>query len=103
MIGIGKFRGTLHPNIDESHTFGFKKALGGNWNVAQCLHGDPEQKTVKHIEPDLDLGKGVTHRSKLQNIKPKEFDVNKTFGVPSIRSDLKRTNPSISDLIVNFI
>ena len=100
MVGQPKFKGTLNTNIDDDHRFGSKNVLAGNWNVAKCIHGDPEQKTIKHIEPDLDLGKTVVYRSKMQNLKPKDFDVEKTFGVPSIRQDLNPKSVSISDLTV---
>lgn len=101
MVGRSKFKGTLHPSIDENHTFGAKSVLGGNWNVAKCIHGDPEEKTSKHLEPDLDLGKPTLHRSKLQNAQPKDIDPEKTFGVPSIRNDLKRGKVSVADLTVS--
>jgi hypothetical protein len=101
MLGRSKFKGTLHPSIDENFTFGVKNVLSGAWNVAQCIHGDPEEKTSKHYEPDPDLGKTVLHRSKLINLQPKEIDPEKTFGVPSIRGDLKRTKPaSVCDMTV---
>jgi hypothetical protein len=100
MVGRGKFRGTLHPSIEENHTFGVMNILSGTWNVAKCIHGDPEEKTSKHLEPDADLGKTLLHRSKLQNVQPREVVPEKVFGLPSIRSDLKRSRICVSDLTV---
>lgn len=101
MVGRSKFKGTLHPDLDETYTFGFKKD-SQNWNVAKCIHGASEEKTAKHLEADLDLGKNILHRSKLQNAKPKEVDHSKTFGVPSIRYDLPKKNQvSVADLTVS--
>ncbi len=102
MVGRSKFRGTLPPTVEETHIFGNKNVLGGTWNVAKCMHGDPEQKTESHLQPDPDLGKSVLYRSKLQNLQPKENEIDKTFGVPSIRYDLKREKDklSICDLTV---
>jgi hypothetical protein len=105
MVGRSKFKGTLHPSIDENHSFGVNSVLGGNWNVAKCIYGDPDEKTYKHLEPDVDLGKTLTYRSKLQNVQPKEVDPEKSFGVPSIRHDLKRNKERISvcDFTVKII
>jgi len=100
MVGRSKFKGTLHPSIEEGHVFGNKNVLGGNWNVAKCIHGDAEQKTEAHLAPDPDLGKSVLHRSKLQNVQPKDLEIDKTFGLPSIRHDLKKNKVSICDLTV---
>lgn len=103
MVGRGKFRGALHADIKDDHTFGVKSVLEGNWNVAKCLNGDPNLINEKSLEHDPDLGKNILHRSKLTNAQPKELDPHKTFGVPSIRYDLKqRTKPSVSDLTVKI-
>jgi hypothetical protein len=101
MVGRSKFKGTLNPSIDENHTFGTKNVLGDTWNVAKCLHGDVELISDKLVMPDLDLGKTVTHRSKLKNVQLKELDYEKTFGIPSVRYDLhKKTMTSVSDTTV---
>ena len=100
MVGRSKFKGTLHSGIEEGHIFGTKNMLEGNWNVAKCIHGDSDQKTEMHLQPDPDLGRSVLHRAKLQNLQPKETEINKTFGVPSIRHDLKKNQISICDLTV---
>lgn len=101
MIGKSKFRGTLHQNIDDSHVFGVKTVLGGNWNVAKCINGDSNEKTEKHFAPDSDLGKNVLYRSKMQALIPKStIEPEKIFGLPSIRSDIQRNKTSICDFTV---
>ncbi len=102
IVGRGKFRGTLHPSIDENFVFGAYKS-GDQWNAAKCIHGDPEDKTQRYFDHDADLGKTLHYRTKLTNLKPKEYDGQRTFGVPSIRYDLKKTRSSISDHIVKCI
>ena len=44
--------------------------------------------TPKSVEADIDLGRDSHYASKLKNLKPIERDFNKTYGIPSIRSDL---------------
>jgi hypothetical protein len=102
MVGRGKFKGTLHPDIKEDHVFGCKTIVGENWNVGKCIHGDPEDKNQRHFESDPDLGKSVLHRSKLVTVRPKENPISdKMFGIPSIRYDLnKREKTSICDINV---
>jgi hypothetical protein len=92
MVGKIKFKGSLNPNLDADHTYGVKTIIGENWNVARCIHGDPEEKNEKHFTSDSDLGKSVLHRSKLQYLIPNVPPSDKVFGVPSIRADLKK-NP----------
>ncbi len=89
VVGCSKFRGMMKCDIDPNHTFGKKSIIGDNWNVAKCMSGDID-KGDKHYETDPDLGKSVLHRSKLQNVKPMEYDNNRTFGVPSVRVDLQK-------------
>ena len=103
MVGRSKFKGTLHQSIGDNHSFGYaKNALNGEkWNVAKCIHGDPEVKNEKDFKADPDLGKSLLHKSKLHNIIPKEPNASRTFGIPSIRTDLKkRPLSSVTDLAV---
>ncbi len=101
MVGQPKFKGTLNKAIDESHTFGKKNELHNTWNVAKCMHGDVHEVTEKVLQPDPDLGKTVSHRMKLQALQPKDFDIEKTFGLPSVRYDLQKKNlVSVCDLTV---
>lgn len=103
MLGRSKFRGTLHPNLGPDHMFGLPNTLGGNWNAGKCIYGDPNQITPEALLPDLDLGRDVKYRSKLDSIKPINYDINKKFGVPSIRNDLpKKQFVSVTDLNVSY-
>lgn len=99
LVGQSKFRGTLHPSIDENFVFGAFKS-SDEWNAAKCIYGDPEEKTQRYLEVDSDLGKSLHQRTKLKNLHPKEYDGKRTFGIPSIRYDLKKTKSSICDNIV---
>lgn len=105
MIGKGRFRGTLNPQIDENFAFGVSSIKGDNkWNMGKCLQGDHSKTNGKFLEQDKDLGKTILHSSKLSARQPREYDPNRTFGIPSIRHDLpKKRAPSVSDLIVKFI
>jgi hypothetical protein len=102
MVGKGKFRGTLHPSIDENFVFGVSKC-NDRWNARKCVQGNLEENAQKFLESDVDLGKSLHHRNKIKNIVPKEYDGERTFGIPSIRSDLKRTRSSITDKKVRNI
>ena len=53
--------------------------------------------SVNDLKPELDLGKSVINRSKLKSIQPLNLDKSRSFGVPSIRSDLIRKVVSVSD------
>jgi hypothetical protein len=88
MIGRSKFRGTLNPSLDDNHVYGKKSIIGDNWNASKCVHGDPEEKALKHLTPDPDLGKSILHRSKLSAVQPNIVPSDRVFGVPSVRVDL---------------
>lgn len=99
MLGVTKYKGTLNPNLPEDHAFGVKSVKDDekNWNLGKCLIGE----SGRDILPDKDLGKNVIHKSKLSAIQPKDYDPNKTFGVPSVRFDLaKKKMVSVSDINV---
>jgi hypothetical protein len=106
MIGKSKFRGTLNSSIDETHIFGFSKNSlnGDSWNVARCINGDPNIKTDREFQEDSDLGKSILYKSKLQNLHPKEYDPSRIYGIPSIRTDLKKKSfSSVTDMTVKFL
>jgi hypothetical protein len=106
-LGQIKYKGTVDPNLAEDFIFGVPsiKNVDDKWNCGKCIHGDNK----RDISADSDLGKSILHRSKLPSRQPKEYDPNKTFGVPSVREDLKRKrNVSVNDLnvyltFINFI
>ena len=102
VMGKTKYKGTVDPNLDEEFTFGVPsiKNVQDQWNIGKCLQGDVHVNN----QNDTDLGRSVLHRSKLPSRQPKDFDPNKTFGVPSVREDLpKKRNVSVNDLIVKKI
>lgn len=88
LVGTQTFHGSLRNDIDPDFTFGKKAIREDIWNSAKCILGDPE--TVKEVEPDRDLGKNVLYASKLKKRQPVADTADRTFGVPSIRYDLKK-------------
>lgn len=103
MLGRPKFKGTLHPNLGPDHMFGLPNKFGA-WNAGKCINGDPDEIRPEALLPDSDLGKDVKYKSKLDSLKPIEYGMNKTFGVPSIRTDLpKKAFVSVSDLNVSLL
>ncbi len=88
MLGTTKYKGTLNANLPEDHVFGVKSIKDDekNWNMGKCIQGE----LGKNINPDVDLGKSVVHKSKLSSVQPKEYIPDKTFGVPSVRYDLPK-------------
>ena len=99
MLGKGKYLGTLAPKFyNDDHTFG----LGSNfeeWNVGKCIHGDQSTLNKNNLEPDIDLGRDVHYKNRVKNLQPSQRDLNRTYGVPSIRNDLpKKELKSVSDI-----
>jgi hypothetical protein len=101
LIGKSRYKGSMNPDIDDDHIYGKPSIkLNDMWNGGKCIYGDINNPVL--FEEDKDLGRSVTHKSKLSSIKPKEYDPNKIFGLPSIRYDLaKKKNISIKDNKVN--
>ena len=68
----------------EGFAFGIRNIVGSdNWNAAKCLHGDPSQK---ELQPDKDLGVCVRPGTRNQVRRPE--DENRSFGCPTIRTDI---------------
>lgn len=89
MLGKSKYFGTLNPKFhDINHTFGKESKLGDAWNAGRCIYGDGTTVTPESVKPDIDLGRDSHYASKLKSLQPIERDPDKTYGVPSIRSDL---------------
>lgn len=106
MIGKSKFKGTLKSDIDENFVFGLQSFKANEmWNVGKCLYGDPDSQNTQLIEQDKDLGKSISYKSKLNIFKPKECEVSKVFGLPTIRYDLpKKKLVSVTDwTVINII
>jgi hypothetical protein len=100
LLGKSKFLGTLHPKCyDDNHTFGKESKLGDAWNAGRCIHGDESTVTPNSVAADIDLGRDHHYALKLKTLQPIERDPNKTYGVPSIRSDspLKKLK-SVTDI-----
>ena len=88
MLGQSKYYGTLDKKFhDSDHSFG-KGSNFEEWNAGRCIHGDGTQVNNKTMEPDIDLGRDSHYNSKLKNLQPSKRDLNRTYGVPTIRSDL---------------
>ena len=96
LLGKSKFFRTLNPKFYENHTFGKKCQLGDEWNAGRCIHGDESTVTPNSVSADVDLGKDYHNASKIKNSKPSERDLNRTYGIPSIRKDLLGQNKRIS-------
>lgn len=100
MLGIPRYKGTLHPKIGPDHTFGVANKLSGFWNAGKCIFGDPQETSKESMMPDKDLGRDVRYRSKIKNLQPIEYDINKACGIPSIRRDLpKKELPRVTDMV----
>ena len=103
MLGKCKYHGTLNPKFhDEDHVFGKECKLGDEWNAGRCIHGDETTVTPKSVEADIDLGRDSHYASKLKNLQPIERDFNKTYGDPSIRSDLPLKKEEIFKLMKKY-
>ena len=83
----------LGQNSDPNQVFGAKKR-GEEWNAALCIYGVPEKR--EEIEPDTDLGR-CTKMNCTNNVR-KTQDVDRIFGVPTIRNDIpKKVMKSVAD------
>lgn len=83
-MGVSKNLGQGALPIPQETVFGIRnQPKGGSWNARQCLIGDP---TSKELEPDKDLGRCT--KTNCMNQVRCEADENRTFGCPSIRTDI---------------
>ena len=100
LLGKGKFFGSLSPKFyDENHTFGKGSKLGDQWNAGRLIHGDESTANSEAIKPDEDLGRNWRYGSKLKSLRPTQTDLNRIYGIPSIRKDLpKRIVKSVTDV-----
>ena len=98
MVGRSKSHGSLLPTLGPDHTFGLKSKLGDAWNAGRCIYGNPSEITKASLEPDPDLGRDFRYKLKNKKLTPIDYGYEKTFGVPSIRSDLpKKHFVSVTD------
>lgn len=100
MLGKGKFHGSLNPKCyDENHVFGKGSKLGDAWNAGRCIHGDETTVSPETVKSDPDLGRSWRFGAKLKSLQPTQNDLNRIYGVPSIRRDLqKKKVKSVSDM-----
>lgn len=93
ILGKPKNLGQGKPPIPDDHTFGVSTIGNDAWNAAKCIHGEP---TEKELEPDFDLGRSTKLgcRNEVRN----EKDIDRTFGVPTIRLDIPyKEKKSVAD------
>ena len=100
LLGKGKFHGSLNPKFyDENHVFGKGSKLGNQWNVGRCIYGDKSTVNIESTKPDEDLGRDWHYGSKLKSLRPTQININRIYGIPSIRRDLpKREVKSVTDI-----
>ena len=99
LLGRGKYLGTLAPKFyNDEHTFG-KSSNFEEWNAARCIHGDETTVSEESLSPDVDLGRDVHWKNKIKSLQPSQRDINRIYGVPSIRNDLpKKELKSFGDI-----
>ncbi len=85
--------------MPSDHSYGVRNIVGGdNWNAARCIHGEPNEK---ELQPDADLGK--TNKVGCRNIVRKPEDEVRSFGTPTIRTDIPyKEKRSIADYNVKI-
>lgn len=77
---------------DPGHTYGAKNS-NTDWNAAKCIAGEP---TEKELGPDKDLGKSLKPNCTNQVRRPE--DVDRSFGCPTIRTDVPfKVKRSVAD------
>lgn len=64
-----------------------------SWNAAKCIRSEPE---ARDLEPDMDLGKSV--KLNCTNRVRSAVDAKRSFGIPTIRTDIPFKNKrSVAD------
>jgi EF-hand domain-containing family member B len=53
------------------------------WNAGHCIHGEPGQR---ELNPDADLGR--SSKPGTRNVVRSEKDLDRSFGLPTIRNDI---------------
>lgn len=98
MLGTSKNLGQGKPPLGNDHAYGVKNILGNDiWNAAKCIHGEP---TEKELEPDRDLGRST--KPGCRNIVRKPEDVVRSFGTPTVRTDIPfKEKRSVADYQVS--
>ena len=93
-LGKPKNMGQGMPPVTQEHAYGVKNMAGEHtWNAAKCIHGEPSDM---ELQPDKDLGKCT--KMGCRNTVRKDEDNARTFGAPTIRTDIPfKEKRSIAD------
>mmetsp|Transcript_9655 Transcript_9655/g.14692 ORF Transcript_9655/g.14692 Transcript_9655/m.14692 type:complete len:249 (+) Transcript_9655:320-1066(+) len=84
ILGVSKNLGQGQTNRGPDFVHGIKNVQGKDpWNAGRCIHGEPSEREVM---PDKDLGKSI--KPNCRNVVRKEEDTLRSFGVPTIRTDI---------------
>lgn len=84
ILGVSKNLGQGQTDRGQDFVHGIKNVQGGDpWNAARCIHGEP---TMEMVQPDRDLGKST--KPNCRNLVRKEEDAHRSFGLPTIRTDI---------------
>lgn len=91
-MGRTKNLAQVNPHVNSSTLFGtFKRTK--EWNAGQCIRGE---STMNEVRPDYDLGMASKYTSIHDQYRagfrntPRAGDEVRTFGLPTIRSDITR-------------
>ena len=58
--------------------------MSGQWNASKCIHGEPG--SLRELQPDADLG--ISTKLGARNVVRCDEDKDRTFGCPTIRTDI---------------
>lgn len=82
MLGRPRNRSTWSQTPRTGITFGIRNDFNA-WNAGKCIHGEG---IPAMMAPDSDLGKSCKRNSSNNVRRPEDKD--RSFGVPTIRSDI---------------
>ena len=89
---LGKHK-NLGQQSDPNQVFGAMRKKE-EWNAAMCIYGVPETRT--EIDPEIDLGRCT--KLNCTNAVRRPGDIDRAFGVPTIRNDIpKKERKSVAD------
>lgn len=92
MLGTVKNLGQGQNPRPADTVYGVKNNVR-DWNAAKCLTGEP---TERELQADFDLGRSKKQNCTNQVRKPE--DANRSFGVPTIRTDIPfKVKRSVAD------
>ena len=100
LLGQSKNLGQGQAKRPDDFVHGIKNVQGADpWNAARCIHGEPD---LKQLLPDKDLGKST--KPNCRNVVRKEEDKYRSFGVPTIRTDIpQKPKRSVADYQVSLL